>query len=150
MPEHIARHLGLSLMPSLDALLERADIISLHAQVTDDTRDLINKDTIAKMKDGVYIVNAARGALINNDDLAEALKSGKVAGAALDVYDQEPPSPDNPLIGLPNVICTPHLGASTTEAQIAVGVQAAEEVIAALFKNEYDNVRNKAVLDKLG
>jgi len=100
------------------------------------------------MKDGVLIVNAARGALINSADLAAALKSGKVAGAALDVYDVEPPSPDNPLLGLDNVVYTPHLGASTFEAQEAVGVEAANAVINALLKNRYDNVRNRAVFEQ--
>lgn len=150
VPDHLARHLGLSLVPRLNDLLEVADIISLHALVTDETRGVINKDTIAQMKDGVYIINAARGALINNADLAEALKSGKVAGAALDVYDQEPPPADNPLLNLPNVVYTPHLGASTYEAQDAVGVEAAEKVIDALLKEKFDNVRNRDVFEKLG
>lgn len=148
VPEHVARHLGLSLCSSLDNLLGLSDIISLHAQATDDTRGLINAETIAKMKDGVYIINAARGALINNDDLAAALKSGKVAGAALDVYDVEPPPADHPLVGLPNVIHTPHLGASTNEAQEQVGVHAAQKVVEALLQGEYHNVRNKDVLDQ--
>jgi D-3-phosphoglycerate dehydrogenase len=148
VPEDIARHLGLSLVPRLDELFERADIVSLHAVITDQTREIVNAQTIAQMKDGVLIVNAARGALINNADLAAALKSGKVAGAALDVYDVEPPSPDNPLLGLDNVVYTPHLGASTFEAQEAVGVEAANAVINALLKARYDNVRNRAVFEK--
>ncbi len=146
VPERIARHLGLA-CPTLDALLEQADVISLHAVVTDDTRGMINRETIAKMKDGVLIVNTARGALINSADLAEALRSGKVAGAALDVYEVEPPPPDHPLIGLDNVIHTPHLGASTYEAQVQVGVEAAEAVRKALLEGRYDNVRNREVLD---
>lgn len=145
VPEEVARHLGLSLVPRLDDLLERADIISLHATVTDQTRAMINAQTIARMKDGVLIINAARGALIHNADLAAALQSGKVAGAALDVYDVEPPAADNPLLGLDNVIYTPHLGASTVEAQEAVGVEAARAVINALLKERYDNVRNRNV-----
>jgi D-3-phosphoglycerate dehydrogenase len=148
VPEDVARHLGLSLVPQIDELFERADIISLHAIITDQTREIINAGNIAKMKDGVFIVNAARGALINNADLAAALKSRKVAGAALDVYDIEPPAPDNPLLGLDNVVYTPHLGASTFEAQEAVGVEAAHAVINALLKHRYDNVRNRAVLEK--
>jgi D-3-phosphoglycerate dehydrogenase len=148
VPEDVARHLDLSLVPRIDELLERADIVSLHAIVTDQTREIINARTIAQMKDGVLIVNAARGALINNADLAAALKSGKVAGAALDVYDVEPPSPDNPLLGLDNVVYTPHLGASTFEAQEAVGVEAANAVINALLKNRFANVRNRAVFVK--
>jgi D-3-phosphoglycerate dehydrogenase len=149
VPEDVARHLGLSLVSRLDDLFERADIISLHAVITDQTREIINAENITKMKDGVFIVNAARGALINDADLAAALKSGKVAGAALDVYDVEPPSPNNPLLGLDNVVYTPHLGASTFEAQEAVGVEAAHAVINALLKTRYDNVRNRAVLERM-
>ena len=150
VPENLARHLGLSLVPRLEDLLWHADVISLHAPVTNETRGMINARTIAQMKDDVLIVNAARGTLINSTDLADALKSGKVGGAALDVYDVEPPTPDNPLLGLENVIYTPHLGASTYEAQDAVAIQAAEEVINALLHNRYDNVRNQAVFERLG
>jgi D-3-phosphoglycerate dehydrogenase len=149
VPDEVARHLGLSLVPRLEELLEKADIISLHASITKETTELINADTIAMMKDGVLIINAARGKLINSADLAAALKSGKVGGAALDVYAVEPPEADNPLLSLPNVICTPHLGASTVEAQDAVGVQAAEAVVDALIKDRYDNVRNRAVFERL-
>jgi len=149
VPEKVARHLGLSLCPSLDELFAKADIISLHAVVTDGTRHMIDAEAIGKMKDGVMIVNAARGALIDVHALAEALRSGKVAGAALDVYEDEPPGPDFPLLGMDNVVLTPHLGASTHEAQAAVGVQAAEEVVNALLRGEYDNVRNRDVLEKL-
>ncbi|NDJ77439.1 MAG: phosphoglycerate dehydrogenase [Chloroflexi bacterium] len=149
VPPDIARHLGIPIVPTLDDLFAQADIISLHAVVTDDTREIINAETIAKMKDGVLIINAARGALVNNADLAAALKTGKVAGAALDVYDVEPPATDNPLLGLDNVVYTPHLGASTREAQEAVGVHAATRVIEALLKGKYTSVRNKPVLEKI-
>jgi len=149
VPERVARHLGLSIVPRLDDLFAEADIITLHALVTDETRHMINAENIAKMKDGVLIVNAARGALINAADLAQALKTGKVRGAALDVYDREPPDPSNPLLGLPNVIYTPHLGASTYEAQQAVAEQAARQVINALLHDRFDNVRNRAVFDML-
>jgi len=148
VPTDVARHLGLSLVPRVEELFEQADIISLHAVVNNDTRGIINAQNIAMMKDGVLIINAARGGLIVNADLAAALKSGKVRGAALDVYDVEPPAADNPLLGLENVVYTPHLGASTDEAQEAVGVEAANAVINALLKNRFDNVRNKAVLGK--
>ncbi|MBN1680818.1 MAG: phosphoglycerate dehydrogenase [Anaerolineae bacterium] len=147
VPERVARHLGLSLVPRMEDLLEEADIISLHALVTDETRGMINRENIAKMKDGVLIVNAARGKLINSADLAEALISGKVAGAALDVYDVEPPAPENPLLGLDNVIYTPHLGASTHEAQAAVAIDAAKQAVEALLDGKYDNICNKAVLE---
>ena len=107
---------------------------------------MINATNIAKMKKGVRIVNAARGALINDADLAEALKSGQVAGAALDVYSEEPPPAGHPLIGLPNVIDTPHLAASTDEAQVAVAIEAAELIVAALQKSEFKNVVNADAL----
>jgi len=143
-PERLARHLGL--IPTLKQLLGEADIISLHAIVTDETREMINAHTISQMKDGVMLVNTARGVLINSADLAEAIQNGKVAGAALDVYDVEPPAPDNPLIGLEKVIHTPHLAASTREAQAAVGTDAAEAVRRALLEGIYHSVRNREVL----
>lgn len=143
----IAKPLGVELL-ALDELLARADYISLHAVVTDSTRHLIKAENIAKMKDGVRIINAARGALIQETDLAEAIQSGKVAGVALDVYVNEPPEADHPLVGLEGVIDTPHLGASTVEAQIAVAVESAHKVINALLKQEYQDVVNPAVLEK--
>lgn len=130
----------------LDTLYSRADFISLHSVITDTTRGMINAESIAKMKAGVRIVNAARGALIDDAALAEAIKSGKVAGAALDVYQKEPPPEDNPLVNLPGVIHTPHLAASTDDAQIQVGVDAVQQVIDALTKGEYRNVVNSEVL----
>ncbi len=133
-------------MVGLDELFARADFITLHSVITDDTREMINKTTLAKMKRGVRIVNAARGALINEADLAEAIKSGQVAGAALDVYREEPPPAGHPLVNLPNVIHTPHLAASTEEAQVAVAMEAAELVVAALLTGEYKNVVNADVL----
>lgn len=140
--------LGITLV-SLDELYARSDFITLHSLITDETRGMINAASIAKMKKGVRIVNAARGALINDHDLAEALKSGQVAGAALDVYESEPPPPDHPLIGLKNVIDTPHLAASTTDAQINVGIEAAQLVIDALTSGVYQNVCNPAVLSSV-
>ncbi len=131
---------------SLDELYAQADFITLHSVVTDENRNMINASTMAKMKKGVRIVNAARGALINEADLAEAIKSGQVAGAALDVYSEEPPPAGHPLVNLPGVIHTPHLAASTEEAQVAVAVEAAQLVIAALLKGEYKNVVNADVL----
>lgn len=132
---------------TLDELFERADFISLHTLITDETRAMIDSESIARMKDGVRIINAARGALINDDDLAAAIKSGKVAGAALDVYVDEPPAEDHPLVNLPEVVCTPHLAASTSDAQVTVAVEAAELVIDALLKNRTKNVVNSAVLE---
>ncbi len=145
IPADVAADLGVELV-DLDALYKRADFITLHAVLTDETRDMINAETIAKMKDGVRIVDAARGALINEADLAEALQSGKVAGAALDVYPTEPPPADDPLIGLPNVVHTPHLAASTEDAQVTVAVDAAKQIVDALLNQKYVNVVNPDVL----
>jgi len=112
----------------LDTIYKRSDFITVHTPLTDETRGLISSKTIKKMKDGVRIINCARGGIINEKDLYEALKSGKVAGAALDVFEKEPPE-GNPLLTLDNFICTPHLGASTTEAQLNVAVAVAEQIV---------------------
>ncbi|MEM9951810.1 MAG: hydroxyacid dehydrogenase [Chloroflexota bacterium] len=130
----------------LDTLYAQADFITLHAPATDETAKMINSESLAKMKDGVRIVNAARGVLIDDEALAEALASGKVAGAALDVYVEEPPADDHPLLKFDNVIDTPHLAASTTDAQITVAVQAAELIVDALLNDKHENVVNPDVL----
>jgi D-3-phosphoglycerate dehydrogenase len=147
IPADLAADLGVELV-SLNDIYARADFISLHSVITEETRGLICADSLAKMKRGVRIINAARGALINEAELAEAIKSGQVAGAALDVYAQEPPEPNNPLVGLPGVVHTPHLAASTEDAQVAVAVEAAELIVAALTKGEYKNVINPEALEK--
>ena len=134
----------------LGALYANSDFISLHAPIIDSTREMINADAIAQMKEGVRIMNAARGGLINDAALAEGIRSGKVAGAALDVYEPEPPAADHPLIGLDGVIHTPHLAASTSDAQITVAVEAAELIVNAILNNQFENVVNPAVLDKIG
>lgn len=121
-----ARELGIEKV-DLAALFQRSDIITIHTPITAETKNLINKETIREMKDGVRIINCARGGIVNEADLYEALKSGKVAGAALDVFEKEPPG-ENPLLSLDNFICTPHLGASTEEAQENVAVAVAEQV----------------------
>ncbi len=144
IPADVAADLGVELV-DLDTLYGRSDFITLHAVLTDETRGMIDAETIAKMKDGVRLVDAARGALINEADLAAALQSGKVAGAALDVYSAEPPA-DNPLIALPNVVHTPHLAASTEDAQITVAVDAAKQIVDALLNQKYVNVVNPDVL----
>jgi D-3-phosphoglycerate dehydrogenase len=132
----------------LETLYKRSDFITLHAVLTDETHGMVNASNIARMKAGVRIVNAARGALINEVDLADALKSGQVAGAALDVYTNEPPEAGNPLIGLPNVVHTPHLAASTEDAQIVVAVDAAKQIVDALLNGKYANVINPDALKR--
>ncbi len=111
----------------LDELLARADFITLHTPLTEQTRGILSRDALAKTKKGVRIVNCARGGLIDEAALKESLDSGHVAGAALDVFAQEP-AKDNPLFGTPGLICTPHLGASTNEAQVNVAIQIAEQM----------------------
>lgn len=111
----------------LEELFERSDFITIHTPLTTETRNLINSKTIRKMKDGVRIVNCARGGIVNEKDIYKALKSGKVAGAAFDVFEHEPPQ-DYTLVKLDNVISTPHLGAATGEAQENVAVAVAEQI----------------------
>ena len=122
-------------------LFSRADFITLHTPLTEKTRNLIDEKALAKMKDGVRIVNCARGGLIVEADLAEALKSGKVAGAGMDVFEVEP-AKDSVLFGLPNVVCTPHLGAATKEAQENVAIQVAEQMSAYLTRGAVSNAIN--------
>jgi D-3-phosphoglycerate dehydrogenase / 2-oxoglutarate reductase len=131
---------------SLDDLYAQADYITLHTVVTDETREMINAAALGKMKSGVRIINAARGALINEADLQAAVSEGRVAGVAMDVYSDEPPPADHPLVGLDHVVHTPHLAASTAEAQVAVAVEAAQKVIAGLVDGAYSDVVNPAVL----
>ncbi len=125
----------------LDDLLARADFITLHTPLTEHTKNVISAAAIAKTKKGVRIINCARGGLIDEAALYEALKSGHVAGAALDVFLEEPAT-SNPLFDLPNVIATPHLGASTSEAQENVALQVAEQIGAYLMSGEITNALN--------
>ncbi|NQU56230.1 MAG: phosphoglycerate dehydrogenase, partial [Rhodospirillales bacterium] len=125
----------------LDDLFGRADFISLHTPLTDATRDIINAEAIAKMKPGVRIINCARGGLIVEADLKEGLESGQIAAAGLDVFAHEPAT-DNPLFGMDNVVATPHLGASTTEAQEKVALQVAEQMADFLISGAVTNALN--------
>ena len=125
----------------LDELFKRVDFITLHVPKNEKTANLINKDTIAKMKKGVRIINCARGGIINEKDLKDALDSGYVAGAALDVFEKEPAT-ENILFGHPGIVCTPHLGASTTEAQVNVAIQVAEQMSAFLLHGAVSNALN--------
>ncbi len=125
----------------LDELLSRADFITLHTPLTDQTRNILSRENLAKTKKGVRIVNCARGGLIDEAALKEGLESGHVAGAALDVFAQEP-AKENPLFGTPGLICTPHLGASTTEAQVNVAIQIAEQMADFLLLGGITNAVN--------
>ncbi|WP_214041594.1 phosphoglycerate dehydrogenase [Methanoculleus sp.] len=125
-----AASLGVEMVP-LDELFRRADVITVHTPLIKETRHVINEKTIATMKDGVRMINCARGGIIDEKALADAIASGKVAGAALDVFENEPPT-ESPLLGLDRVIVTPHLGASTVEAQKNVAVSVANQCISVL------------------
>ncbi len=126
--EERAKSVGAKLV-SLEELLRNSDFITIHVPKTKETENLISEREFEMMKDGVYIINAARGGIVNEKALYEAIVKGKVAGAALDVYEKEPPDPNNPLLKLDNVVTTPHIGASTKEAQLSVGMIIAEEFI---------------------
>ncbi len=123
-----ARKMGVEPV-TLDELYQQADIITIHAPLTPETRSLIHADSISKMKDGVRIINCARGGIVNEQDLYKALVSGKVAGAAMDVFEQEPVDPSNPLLTLGHFIATPHIGAATTEAQEQVATAIADQMV---------------------
>jgi D-3-phosphoglycerate dehydrogenase len=140
LSEQRASELGVRKV-ELDELLQRADFITLHTPLTDKTRHIIDAEAIRRMKDGVRIINCARGGLVVEADLVEALKSGKVAGAGIDVFEVEP-AVESPLFGMDNVVCTPHLGASTTEAQENVAIQIAEQMSDYLIRGAVSNAIN--------
>jgi D-3-phosphoglycerate dehydrogenase len=140
LSEERAEKLGVQKV-ELDDLLARADFITLHVPKTEQTSNILNAEAIAKMKPGVRVINCARGGLVDEAALAEALKSGHVAGAAFDVFEVEPAT-DSPLFNLPNVVCTPHLGAATTEAQENVAVQVAEQMSDYLLTGAVTNALN--------
>jgi len=135
-----AEKLGVTL-PSLDELVKSADFITVHTPLTKETRGIINAAAFEKMKKGVFIINCARGGIVNEKDLLAALQSGKVAGAALDVFEEEP-TKNLELVNHPSVICTPHLGASTDEAQVNVAIAIAEQMAAYLTTGEINNAVN--------
>ena len=125
----------------LDTLLSRADFVTLHTPLTDETRNILSRDRLENAKKGIRIINCARGGLIDEAALKDCLESGQVAGAALDVFAVEP-AKENPLFGAPNFICTPHLGASTTEAQVNVALQVAEQMADYLVNGGVTNALN--------
>lgn len=121
-----AAQLGIETTPDLPTLLKQSDFLTVHTPLTEETRDLIAAPQLAMLPRGARVLNCARGGILNENALAEALQSGHLAGAALDVFVEEPPPPDHPLLKLPNVVLTPHLGASTVEAQLSVAKEAAQ------------------------
>ena len=141
-----ARQLRIRLVENLDEIYSRADYITIHVPATDETRGMIGAEEFAKMKDGVKIVNCARGGIINEAELLAALESGKVAGASLDVFAEEPPA-NRALVEHPAVLCTPHLGASTEEAQLNVALEAAELIADALLRGRIRNAVNVPAIE---
>ena len=147
LTESRARQLGVELVPDPDGIYRTADFITVHMPVTDQTRGMLNADAFAKMKPGVRIVNAARGEIIEEKDLIAALESKKVGGAALDVFSEEPLPADHPFRKLGNILLTPHLGASTAEAQVKCGIEVAEIIAAYLLTGEVRNAVNLPFID---
>ena len=142
-----AKALQVELIENLDDIFKRSDFITVHMPMTDETKGMLNAAAFAKSKAGVRVLNCARGGIINETDLVDAIKSGKVAGAALDVYEIEPPPRNFPLRDLPQVIMTPHLGASTEEAQENVGIEVAEAITDYLLHGAVRNAVNMPNLD---
>src|SRR6201996_9446292 len=140
LSEKRATELGVEKV-ELETLLPRADFITLHVPLTDATKNILSREALAKTRKGVRIINCARGGLVDELALADAITSGHVAGAALDVFDVEPPTA-SPLFGLENVVCTPHLGAATTEAQENVALQVAEQMSDFLLTGAVSNAIN--------
>jgi len=140
------RELGVERTETLEQLLGASDVVTLHSPLTDDTRCLIDRQAISQMRDGARLVNAARGALVDEEALIEALRAGKLAGAALDVFSSEPY--EGPLLELDQVVVTPHLAASTDEAQDRAGLIVAEQVVAALDGGIVSNAVNIPVVDQ--
>jgi D-3-phosphoglycerate dehydrogenase len=141
LTEERAQELGVELV-DLDALCARADYISIHTPKSPETKNLINAEVIAKMKPSARLVNCARGGIVDEKAVAAALKEGRLAGAAFDVYETEPPPADHPFLELDNVILTPHLGAATKEAQLNVAIGIVEQILHFLATGEARNALN--------
>ncbi len=147
LSEARAKSLQVELVENIEDALPVADFVTMHMPLTDETRHMLDAARLAKLKKGARIVNCARGGLIDEKALADALASGHVAGAAIDVFEEEPPSPENPLRQAPNVVFTPHLGASTAEAQESVGIEIAHAIRAALLEGTINNAVNAPSVD---
>ncbi|ASQ90316.1 phosphoglycerate dehydrogenase [Prosthecochloris sp. GSB1] len=146
VPEEYAARFRIRLT-GLDELLQRSDAVTIHASLNDATRNLIDRDRFRKMKDGVLLVNCARGGIVNEADLAEALTGGKVGMAALDVFRDEPPAPESPLLDSPNVILTPHIAGSTKEALKRAAVQIAEQIVDWKRNGRYNGAVNASAIE---
>ena len=142
-----AAELGIEMAPTLDALLPRVDFLTIHVPLSADTKSLIGARELGRMRKTACVLNVARGGIIDEKALADALAAGTIAGAGVDVFTAEPTTPDNPLLKAPNVVLTPHLGASTVEAQENVAVEAAQLIADFLLKGRVANAVNMASVD---
>lgn len=146
--EDRARTLGVALSPDLPTLLGQAQVVSIHCPAIPETYHLINAQTLGLLRPGTFLVNVSRGSLVDEAALLEALDSGRLAGAGLDVYDPEPPAPDNPLLTHPKTICTSHIGSFTGAGVLRMQAMACQEVAAALQGQRPPNLVNPAVWGK--
>lgn len=140
--------LGVEAVPSLTEMLARSQVVSIHCPATPATHHIINAETLSQMPAGSYLVNVSRGSLVDHAALLDALQSGHLAGAGLDVFDPEPPQADNPLLSLPNTICTPHIGSFTSASLVRMQVMACEQVVSALEGERPTNLVNPLVWDR--
>jgi len=146
LAEERAEELGVELV-GFDEVAARGDFISIHVPLTDETRGIVEEETLGRMKSTAFVVNASRGGVVDEDALANALNDGVIAGAALDVYETEPLAADSPLRAAPNLVLTPHLGASTAEAQVGVATEVAAKIRTLILtgdRSEAVNVRDLA------
>jgi len=142
--ETFAAEYGIKRATSFDEIWASADFVTLHTNLNAETHHLVSKDSIAKMKDGVYIVNCARGEIVHTEDMVEALKSGKVAGYGTDVLDQEPPSPDHPMLSIETCIITPHIGSRTYESVVRQATKSIQNL-----KNAFEGKEPLAQVNKV-
>jgi D-3-phosphoglycerate dehydrogenase len=143
-----ARQLGVEMTPDLPSLLKQSRVVSIHCPAIPETYRLINRETLALLPPGAFFINVSRGMLVDEAALLEALDSGHLAGAALDVYDPEPPAPDNPLLTHPKTICTSHIGSYTSASNLRMQEMACREVAAALLGQRPPNLVNREVWTK--
>ena len=143
LPAHRVEDLRPHLV-TLDQLITSADVVSLHVPLNAETKGLIDADALSRMKKGAFVLNASRGGVVDERALAQALSEGRIAGAGLDVYETEPLPPDSPLLTAPNLVLTPHLGASTKEAQVQVALEVARNIRAALALGDVSLAINAA------
>jgi D-3-phosphoglycerate dehydrogenase len=141
---------GMEVEPNFERLLGRVDILSLHCPLTDKTRGMLGDRELRMMKPTALVINTARGQMVDEPALIDALKNGRLAGAGLDTFAEEPPDPKNPLIFMDNVICTPHVSVQTTDAMTRMGTAAANNIVGYVMRGECDekNVVNPAVLKR--